>query len=173
MSKEDRIHLAISIILAGTSILSLVYFLPAYISSASAIGLIVYVFILLLECASKSEHEGTNSSTKILIELPHETWALFLVQLLILTNVFSFANLYLESGEVINSLASSDEQIFYLSSRIDALYYSFVTLTTLGYGDFFPSGAVSRLLVVLQLFSGALLLLFIVPVLGSRISAWK
>lgn len=42
----------------------------------------------------------------------------------------------------------------------DALYFSMITLASVGYGDIVPTGSVARLLVLIEVVSGVLLLLF-------------
>jgi uncharacterized protein YjbI with pentapeptide repeats len=50
----------------------------------------------------------------------------------------------------------------------ESLYYSTLTFTALGFGDFRPVGAVGQLLTVLETASGALLVALLVFVLGRR-----
>ncbi|MBD0690421.1 potassium channel family protein [Streptomyces sp. CBMA123] len=48
-------------------------------------------------------------------------------------------------------LGSHKAEFAGLETRLDALYFTVVTLATVGYGDITPSGQVARLLVVLQI----------------------
>jgi len=50
-----------------------------------------------------------------------------------------------------------------LTTRLDALYFSMTTMTTVGYGDISASGQLARLLVTLQL---AFNLVFIAALFG-------
>lgn len=50
----------------------------------------------------------------------------------------------------------------------ESLYYSTLTFTALGFGDFRPVGTLGQLLTVLETASGALLLALLVFVLGRR-----
>src|SRR3954447_18905927 len=52
----------------------------------------------------------------------------------------------------------------------DFLYFSFITQTTVGYGDFTASGDLGRALAVLEALSGQLYLVTIIAVLVSRLS---
>ncbi|GHO62414.1 hypothetical protein KSC_013060 [Ktedonobacter sp. SOSP1-52] len=52
----------------------------------------------------------------------------------------------------------------------DYLYFSFVTLTTLGYGDLAPEGGFARSLVVIEALSGQLYLVTVIALLISYIS---
>jgi hypothetical protein len=53
----------------------------------------------------------------------------------------------------------------------DFLYFSFITQTTVGYGDFTASGDLGRALAVLEALTGQLYLVTIIAVLVSRLSA--
>ena len=58
--------------------------------------------------------------------------------------------------------------------RFDALYWSFVTATTLGYGDFRPSQKLTRALSVLMTLTGIIFTGIIVAVaLNSAMEAFK
>ena len=52
----------------------------------------------------------------------------------------------------------------------DFLYFSFVTQTTVGYGDFTAAGDLGRALAVLEALTGQLYLVTIIAVLVSRLS---
>jgi voltage-gated potassium channel Kch len=59
-------------------------------------------------------------------------------------------------------------------SRSDFIYFSFVTLTTLGYGDILPVSAAARSLVVFFSVSGQLYLTMIIALLvGKYLNAKK
>lgn len=49
-------------------------------------------------------------------------------------------------------------------SRINAIYFAFITATTVGYGDFRPNTTVSKLLAILVTFLGILLTGIVVAV---------
>ena len=52
----------------------------------------------------------------------------------------------------------------------DATYFSFVTLTTLGYGDFLPVTEAGRKIVIWQLFTTVELLFAILPLVIGRLA---
>ena len=52
----------------------------------------------------------------------------------------------------------------------DFLYFSFITQTTVGYGDFTAAGDLGRALAVLEALSGQLYLVTVIAVLVSRLS---
>jgi hypothetical protein len=78
--------------------------------------------------------------------------------------VIGYAILFLLTNEVKDSCGKP------LADGLTAAYYSFVTITTLGYGDYAPSGWPSRTLVILELLSGLTFLVVIIPSLVSLIS---
>jgi Ion channel len=79
--------------------------------------------------------------------------------------VKAFAALYLQ-------LETTDHFSQAISSPEDATYFSLVTITTLGYGEFYPVSEPAKSLVVFQLSSGLLLLFGVFPLLISRISGF-
>lgn len=72
------------------------------------------------------------------------TWAMLYVLL----------NLVQPNAFVLPSSAGASESI----QGFNALYFSFVTLTTMGYGDFAPLSSVARMLAVLEAVTGVLYL---------------
>ena len=55
--------------------------------------------------------------------------------------------------------------------RVTALYFSAITMFTIGYGDFIPVNWLSRLIVMLQCFSSLVFFAFVIPALMSLFSA--
>ncbi|MFR9674896.1 potassium channel family protein [Streptomyces sp. TR06-5] len=68
----------------------------------------------------------------------------FMIPLLICLTVLVFAAAYF-------NLAEEPGEFRGIATRLDALYFTVVTLATLGYGDIVPSGQTARLLVLVQL----------------------
>jgi hypothetical protein len=130
-----------------------------WVSFAIFIVVDLYILVVLVEMALRSKRDQWR-----IFELPHRIWSIPLLFFLLVAVVCSFANLYLQSGSVKNNGSV-------LTDGGDAVYFSVVTITTLGYGDFVPTEPKSRRLVIYELGSGFLLLLFIFPVLASRIAA--
>jgi len=96
--------------------------------------------------------------------LPHITTAVVALPMLGAALVAAFAGAYLETRGVA-ALAGV------LEDRTDALYFSAVTLTTLGYGDFAPRDGAARLLVIAELASSVVMLVGAVPLLVSRLGS--
>jgi voltage-gated potassium channel Kch len=57
------------------------------------------------------------------------------------------------------------------TSRQDELYFSFVTLTTVGYGDLSPAGGVSRAVAVAEMLVGQIYLVTIVSLIVTNLGA--
>ncbi len=55
----------------------------------------------------------------------------------------------------------------------DAIYFSVVTLASLGYGDFAPSGKRGQWYVVLHMATGVLLLILVLPLLVGRLATLR
>ncbi len=131
----------------------------------------------------------------LIFELPSRAGAVFLFLLFLVSNIMAFAHIYVKTEQIQKPLSvekiqeqeecakecASDkkcangctkEKTEVMRDSLDAIYFSAVTLTTLGYGEFLPIGSEARNYVVFQLISGILILLFGVPVLASRISSW-
>jgi len=59
-------------------------------------------------------------------------------------------------------------------SLVDALYFSVVTLTTIGYGDLYPTTDVSKLFTVLYILSGlGIVTLFVTELVGHSAMAQR
>ncbi len=78
--------------------------------------------------------------------------------------IVGFAILYLRTGSVTHG------DVGVLNTPLDALYFSFVTMTTVGYGDFVPATTLGRCLVVAQLAAAILFVIFLLPALISVFS---
>jgi hypothetical protein len=81
--------------------------------------------------------------------------------------VVGYAILYLFSGGVVENTPGGAP----LTSRFTALYYSFVTMLTVGYGDYVPKEPGAKLVVIAQLATILVFLIFLVPTLISVMSA--
>ncbi|WP_063856990.1 MULTISPECIES: potassium channel family protein [unclassified Kitasatospora] len=66
------------------------------------------------------------------------------IALLICLSLVIFAAAYL-------ALSRQDGEFTNLSTRLDALYFTVITTSTIGYGDITPSGQSARLVVMLQI----------------------
>jgi len=102
--------------------------------------------------------------------LPTRMAALVLLPVLLGALIIAFGGLYLSTdGGVVNSQTPAQP----LVSRLDAVYFSFVTITTLGYGDLHPVSAVSKWAVMGEVTSGLTMLAGALPLLINRLTMWK
>jgi hypothetical protein len=156
---EFFVNLACPMILLAVSIAHLFYgFLPGV--QLSWIGIILvdaYLFLMML-----------LTTLKFPKRIPQRQVALVTVPALLLVLVMSFANLYIANEHVARTKTDCTPDP--LKEPWDAAYFSLVTITTLGYGDYTPQVTGARKLVIGELLSGGLLLFFAFPVLGSRLA---
>lgn len=86
--------------------------------------------------------------------------------------MYSYVGLFVNFGVIFYLLPKLFSDAFFapaLDNFVDALYFSGVTITTLGYGDIKPDHVVTKLLVLYELFSG---LLLVVVALSIYFSAY-
>lgn len=120
----------------------------------------IYILRLIWAAAWASSNHGNEERWP---GIPELVPALGIVALLFLSLVFSFGRLYIASHQVCRGTVP-------LESRSDALYYSLVTITTLGYGDYAPNDSTARWIVIFELASGLLFLIMAFPILASRLA---
>lgn len=83
-----------------------------------------------------------------------------------------WAMLYLSMAQAIPGAFDGLEQKVWYDNFADATYFSYVTLTTLGYGDITPLRPVARFLVYMEAISGTFYMAILVAsLIGIRISA--
>src|SRR5258708_4783341 len=132
------------------------------------------VFGPLVRAAIRSDGHVSISKS-----LPNNLAALALFMLLFIALMPSFGSMYLQSGGVCQAGVeaghvgnSAGENFAALQTPLDALYFSCVTMMTVGYGDYVPVTPCARRLVIWQLRTGPLLLLSAFPLLLSRMAAF-
>lgn len=188
MDKASKIHLLFCGALVVTSVLSLMF---KWHSSLSGIVVILtngYLLAVLIESASRAGEERKIKDGILLARpayyfpFPAKPWLGVLILFIVITTVFGFANMYIASAEVIyvgpsiDALATSTASGIsipppsILEDKIEALYFSLVTMITLGYGDFVPATTDTRLLVMWQLATGGLLVIGVFPLIVARVA---
>ena len=151
----------------------------------------LYIIVILIEGALRAGKprkyvDGVPQPTeKVLFEMPNPIWNFLQLLFIVFIVVTGFANMYLEQGgvhyagaaevvqqEISNESANANPPIPHpiLTGRLDAVYYSMVTVVTLGYGDFVPTTEGARKLVIWELTSGLLVLIGAFPLLISRLA---
>lgn len=178
MEKADKWHLGLTAFGAMITILALVWAWPGVISGCVVALVNLYLVAVLIEAALLSSRSEHPEKGYVLIRLPRKTWTLLVAILLITIIISAFANMYVKSGEVVHQTkdvalgqsSSTGSNVGVLTSRSDAVYFSLITLTTVGFGDYVPAGNTARVLVVWQVVTGLLLLLGAFPFLLTRIA---
>lgn len=171
MAAKDRLFIGMSVVLAVASILALFLRLPWILPAAFILIVDLYLICVFVECAMRStEHNGWR---QVWMPLPHRVWALLLLFFLIVTVVVSFGALFLASHEVrhlLRDVRELNQERFtdVLDNPHEALYFSMVTITTLGYGDFAPAGRIARWIIVWELATGLLTLVLAFPLVSTR-----
>lgn len=146
-----------------------------------------YLLFLLLAASARSDGWGWTWYI-----LPSRTPALVSFVGVLFAIVLSFAQMY--RSEDVSSAApvyqqrclppqpciwvpfqadEKDRRADALKDELDAVYFSTVTLTTVGYGDFTARSASARHLVVRELFTGLLMLILAFPLLICRIAVFE
>jgi len=170
-------HLIVGSVFALAGGLSLVFGWPLWIPILVVVGINTYQVLLLVEVAIRSE------SRRKILELPNKAWSLLLVILILATLVFAFGEVYLKIEGVVHVVEdvapgrdtegrAGSAQREVLTSKLDACYFSFVTITTLGYGDYVPATQLARLMVMWQVGAGALLVVVGFPLVVSRLATF-
>jgi hypothetical protein len=110
----------------------------------------------------------------VLIDSQVPNWRLASVRRSVLSALLNFyeivaayAIIYLSVGNIIENSPSKMP----LSGSVQAFYYSLVTMATLGYGEFIPGNDLSRVIVIVELFTEVLFVLAIVPAVVANLTA--
>jgi|HubBroStandDraft_2_1064218.scaffolds.fasta_scaffold01750_5 ABC-type glucose/galactose transport system permease subunit len=156
-------HFAVALALSAFGILSLWNHQRYVVPIVVILGTDLYIGAMLWKAACVSQ--GVLNADKMFPKyIPYRTTALVMLLMLAIALISAFAGLYIETNSVHSSTLPTED----LRNPIDAIYFSVVTITTLGYGDFLPYGTLARMIVVGELASGVLLLIGAFPLLISR-----
>jgi len=187
----SRWHLGPGFALAALSVVCWLFGWSGYVSALAVLLCNLYLVSVLVEASLRAQQERKflggvpQPKPPRFMEFPAQGWTLLQVQFLMVVAIFGFANMYIKSGDIryqgpptiveqadhkADGSSSSSAAPGPLVNRIDALYYSAVTLSTVGYGDFAPASKAARPLVVWQLGTAMLMLLGVFPLIVGRIS---
>jgi hypothetical protein len=177
---SNTIPVAIAALLAVSGYLSL-NLRWAYPASF-CIAVLINVAILCLMIIVGLHSDGRANTYKL---MPHRLPSLMIGAFLFTGLLFSFGDMYLSSGGICPGgqscptrpapnpdpkVAPPQSQVF--SSDKDAIYFSCVTMTTLGYGDYSAGTDWARGLVIWQLLSSFSLILLLLPLIVSRLASY-
>ena len=131
--------------------------------SIGATDLYLFAVILIAAVRADKEKNTYKSGWELPWLFPSRRAGVITIPLMAFALVLSFAGLFWAlSGNCNFTIAFSNQK--------DAVYFSLVTLTTVGYGDIAPVSEQARDLVILEIGSGFLVLIGAFPLLISRVS---
>ena len=138
-----------------------------------------------LSPSSKKSENGTKDYS--FLQFPDRHVGLLQIVFLFFIVITSFASMYLASGGVVHNtkdvacLKLPDDHCFdnpgdpccaapVVDTKTKAVYFSIVTLSTLGYGDFAPASETARVIVVWEIVTSILLIIGVLQFLLARIT---
>ena len=84
--------------------------------------------------------------------------------------IYSVAGVAQENPETTYQLLKATSLFELATDLLNGLYFSVITFSTIGYGDFYPASPLSRLLVGIESLAGALFIALFVFVIGRRVA---
>ncbi|MFV1985461.1 MAG: ion channel [Thiohalomonadales bacterium] len=188
MDKPTKIHFLLSGGLVLISILALVFGWSGLLSGLVVILINLYLFAILFEAAHRTAtpreiKDGILQPKPVYyFSFPTKSWAMVLILFIVITTICGFANMYIDSKEIVYvgpnveaATVNSEAKVYtpspaIMKNKAEAIYFSLVTMITLGYGDFLPTSTNTRLLVIWQLATGGLFIMAIFPLIITRIT---
>jgi Ion channel len=168
LSKENVAGVSVSAFLAIAGVVSLWCRLNFCVSFVAIILTDVYLLYLI---AIVGLHADKCANTYD--QLPHRIPALMMISLLFIGMLHAFGNLYLNSDVVCPSRAEcTSNGTSHIMHADDALYFSAVTMATVGYGDFYPGDRATRRIVIWQLGNSVTLVILLFPLVMSRFATF-
>jgi len=171
MSESSRKNIALDCSFAVVSLAALtcgwlsLYCDWYYLSWAPIVVTDLYMFAVIFTAAVRADKKKETYQCGWVADwlFPSRRAGVITIPLMVFALVLSFAGLYW-------GLPGEGNFTYDFSSRMDSLYFSLVTLTTVGYGDFAPLSESARELVIYEISSGFLVLIGAFPLLISRVS---
>ncbi|MEZ4548206.1 MAG: ion channel [Thermodesulfobacteriota bacterium] len=137
----------------------------------------------------KADSGGGANNTKdyCFLQFPDRHAGLLQIVFLFFIVITSYASMYLASGGVVHNTkdvvclelpydyctsnpgdSCCDQTV--VDTKTKAVYFSIVTLSTLGYGDFAPASETARMIVIWEIVTSILLIIGVLQFLVSRIT---
>jgi hypothetical protein len=155
-------NIGIGFVLAVIGCVFLWFPISRWVSAAVAGLTDLYILFLLLEASQRDTRDPKR------IDFPTKFWSVILMFCLLAALVSAFGTMYLKTDNGVQNTITKE----YLTCRFDAAYFSTVTITTLGYGDYVPVTAPARKLVLWELGSTVLILIVAFPIVASRLATF-
>jgi len=190
--RASVVGLIIAAALALAAVVGLLYDWPLAGMGAIVVFVKLYLLLALIEKVVWSTTDETRPKHERKLARPSLTASLVILPLLLIAAVFSFAAMYRQlTCGIIHTTAETQsiygakresaltaqdatcivtERVEPLRSRLDAVYFSAVTITTVGYGDFVPGRPAARLLVLWEIATGVFLIAGAFPLIVSRLA---
>ena len=152
------------------SLLPRIFSLSSYYAAAAIVFADLYLVSTLFSAAAKTDIKLKKNSAWDRFTnavLPSKREGLVIFGLLLPTLIFGFANLYIELP---GGVKHGD---LYLTGFYDGVYFSCITIATVGYGDFVPVSHAAKAFVLWELGSGILLVVGGFGLLISRLANYK
>jgi hypothetical protein len=141
------------------------YFTPPWLAWVLVALIDLYVALMLWAAAQLASHRDScgkaNSAYETWPGMPRRDGALLVLVMLLAATTIAFATLYMQPGWLAESGGID---------RLSGLYFSVVTMATVGYGDLKPLSDCAKVAVVVQIVSGLLFLTAAIPILASRLA---
>lgn len=143
-SHSGRFHKLTFAIFSAVTVGLLICSQSIIVAIAAALLLNFYLLSALFEMSVRTRKK---IETPVFLALPNREYCLAICLISLCLFVFVFASLYISLGGVECSKNP-------VNNWTDSIYFSAVTITTLGYGECLPISVSAKLTVVGQLFSG-------------------
>ena len=163
MRTDSFILIVVTLVLLLLSSLSLNSYIPKTYSWIAIIAIDIYLVLVLTIAAIKSDKKILLKGWRDFL-LPTRSTGLLLFGFLLITVILSYAGVYMQHRDQIEPV---------ITNSFDAFYFSFMTVTTLGYGKFVPDTTCTKWIVMWEFGSGVLLFTGGLALLISRLSNFE
>ena len=167
MTRTDYVHVLIAALAAVMGVGSFLLEGPLWVPIVVVCGINLYLVCALVLVAVRA-----------IPLLPDRAWSVVELVFLLVAIVCAFANMYVDCQGVVHVVrdldterpAVGEDHRELLTNKFDACYFSTVTFTTVGFGDYVPANSLARGIVVWELGTGLLFLVLALPLVVSRLA---
>ena len=167
MTRTDYVHVLIAGLAAVIGVGSFLLEGPRWVPIVVVCGINLYLVCALVLVAVHA-----------IPLLPHRAWSVVELVFLLVAIICAFANMYLDCHGVVHVVRdlgaeraeAAEDHRELLTNKFDACYFSTVTFTTVGFGDYVPATTQARGIVIWELATGLLFLVVALPLVVSRLA---